>query len=335
MQPQSAQPGLCPHRGQPHSHTLPGPQISDSSHFPSTPVPSAPSHWPPSYPAPTGVNVFGKPPDPFTLVMGGNFLAMAEQETPAFRGALMPDLESYRRLIRESMSQLVHEAADGGDANTLMTTVTAAAVALIRGAECADAMLIDGQSFQSLAPTAPCNTELDAVQMRYGRGPCMEAAVDDAVVRSPDLATEPRWPEFTRAARAAGVRSVLTFQLHAPEHHAGALNIYGCAAGSFNVEDEAIGATLATYASIMLVTQMKAAKLDGMLADREIVGRATGILMERLQIGAERAFEQLVERSRSNGTSIRSVADAIAYTTESATDTTHVHGGGGGGGGGI
>lgn len=224
----------------------------------------------------------------------------------------MPDLEEYRRLILEAMSELTERAADGTGAEAVLASVTRAAVALIRGAVCADVMLVDGRRFQSLAPTAPCTAELGAVQIRHGRGPCLEAAVDDVVIRSPDLAADQRWPDFARCAIAAGLRSVLTYQLHTTAHDAGALNIYGGAAGAFNVEDEAIGATLAVHASSMLAAEANAARHETVLADCETVGRATGVLMERFHLDARHAYELLDDRARACGTSVPSIAREIA-----------------------
>ncbi|MCV7093793.1 ANTAR domain-containing protein [Mycobacterium kubicae] len=214
------------------------------------------------------------------------------------------------------MSDLAEQSTAGTGVNRALGTVTAGAVRLIRGAECADLMLIDGERFESVAPTAAFVTELDAVQMQYGRGPCLEAALDDPVIRVPDLAREGRWPEFTAAATARGVRSVLTFQIHRCQHCAGALNVYGCAAGTFTVEDEAIGAMLAAHAAIALLAHQKAAALDSM-DDRDVLGQAKGILMERFKIDATRAMQLIAARSKDANASIKSIAhDIISFISE-------------------
>jgi hypothetical protein len=181
----------------------------------------------------------------------------------------MSDLEGYRQSLRRVMSDLTHQSGACGDSNRVFKTVTAAAVELIRGAACADVMLIRGDQFKSLAPTAALVGELDAVQVQHRRGPCLEAAVSDAIIRVPDLTAETRWPEFTAAALAVGIRSVLTFQLSHHQGRAAALNIYGYAAGAFDVNDEAIGAMLATHAAIPLLAEQKAAAFDALLSDGE------------------------------------------------------------------
>ncbi|MDG4667529.1 ANTAR domain-containing protein [Mycobacterium sp. 236(2023)] len=226
----------------------------------------------------------------------------------------MPDLAEYRQLIRAAMTLLAADTK-GLDIENILTTVTTAAVTLIRGAEWADVMLIDGGDFRCVAPTADFVTDLDAVQMRHKQGPCVEAAIDDAVVRGPNLTTEDRWPHFTQAAIRAGVHSVLTFQLSAPQHSAAALNLYGRAAGTFNVEDEAIGATLAAYATTVLLAESTRSELKSRLTDCETIGHATGILMERLHVDAAQARDILNQRAQDAGApSLRSIADSIVAT---------------------
>lgn len=230
-------------------------------------------------------------------------------------GVLMPDLEQYRLLIRESMDQLTELLVGGADIDEQLGAITTATVALIRGAEYADVMLIDGELFESVAPTKNFVTELDAVQMRHGRGPCLEAAVDGAIIRASDLANETRWPEFCTSAVEAGIRSALTYPLHAPRHQAAALNVYGCAAGTFNVEDEAIGAIMASLASHMLAVDHTAApstRTDQI--HREVVARATGILMERFHTDERRAQELLdghADSTEISAQSAQSLADGI------------------------
>jgi hypothetical protein len=72
--------------------------------------------------------------------------------------------------------------------------------------------LQDGR-FWSVAPTDPLVTHLDELQMELKEGPCLQAAVSDAAIRCSDLQHNERFPTFSGAAQAAGVRGVLSFQL--------------------------------------------------------------------------------------------------------------------------
>jgi hypothetical protein len=113
-------------------------------------------------------------------------------------------------------------------------------------------MLINGVRHHTVGATSGDTAELNTVQMRYGHGPCLEAAFDNAVIRVTDLSAESQWPEFATAALRHGVRSVMTFRLYQCRNRGGALNIYGFAAGAFNIDDEALGAVLAAHAAVLL-----------------------------------------------------------------------------------
>jgi hypothetical protein len=229
-------------------------------------------------------------------------------------GALMPDREEYRRSIAWALLNLTKYSSVESTMGQTLMVLTSAAVSLIRGADCADVILIDGEQYRSVAPTSTLISELDAVQMQYKRGPCLEATTEaDAIVRASDLATDQRWPEYTAAALTAGVRSVLSFQLYNHRQHGlvGALNIVGTAAGAFTVEDEAIGALLATHAAnVLKESHSESARI---YPDRDVLGQAKGILMERLQIDAAHAVAMMVTQAQDSGAPIHAVArDVIA-----------------------
>ena len=57
-------------------------------------------------------------------------------------------------------------------------------------------------------------------------GPCLDAAGSTVMIRCDDLAADSRWPQFAAAAVAAGVRSVLSFQLYTHGPNTGALNLF-------------------------------------------------------------------------------------------------------------
>ncbi|HZE16174.1 MAG TPA: hypothetical protein VE197_10950, partial [Mycobacterium sp.] len=97
--------------------------------------------------------------------------------------------------------------------------MTAASVRLIAGVDFADILIISGpDQSRSLAPTAQIATEIDDLQRRFGEGPGVDAAGGDSVIRCNDLCGDTRWPRFAKSAVAAGVRSMLSFQLYT--HHA-------------------------------------------------------------------------------------------------------------------
>lgn len=164
----------------------------------------------------------------------------------------MPHVAGYQERIRDVMSDLAAVADSAVPVELRLAAVTNATVALLRGAMSADIMLINGEQYQTVGATSGDTAELNSIQMRYGQGPCLAAAFDNAVIRVTDLSAAPQWPEFATAALRHGVRSVMTFRLYRCHSRGGALNVYGFAAGAFNIDDEALGAVLAAHAAILL-----------------------------------------------------------------------------------
>jgi transcriptional regulator with GAF, ATPase, and Fis domain len=192
--------------------------------------------------------------------------------------------------------------------------ITAAAVDMIVGVDYADVLLIKKDHFDSIAPTAPLVKELDAVQERFGEGPCLQAAVADSVIRCADLREEPRWPQFASAAVKLGVHSSLSFQLYTTKGGAGALNLLGSAPRAFSLEGEALGAMLATHAAVALAAINREQQFESALASRDNIGQAKGILMERFSIDAVQAFDMLKTLSQTTNTPLRILAERVIET---------------------
>lgn len=210
------------------------------------------------------------------------------------------------------MAELARSWTAPPDFEHTLHAVTTAAVELIPGADSADILTIAGRRrFESLAPTSALPADLDAVQARYGEGPCVEAALDGEVVRSDDLEIETRWPEFTREAVGSGVRSVVSFRLYTRIDVVGALNVLATTANAFDDESVAIGEVLAAHAAIAIVADRRETQLRSALVRRDLIGQAKGMLMERFGVGADQAFTMLVTLSQQSNTPLAQVAERV------------------------
>lgn len=192
-----------------------------------------------------------------------------------------------------------------------LAEVTAAAVNLIPTVDTADVLLIDRRRFTSLAPTSPLALELDQAQRTAGQGPCVDAIRDAAVVRCDDLRRDPRWPSFTALAVAAGVRSMMSYQLYSSGAGSGALNLFSRRVNGFTAEAEALGAMLATHAAVALKAVNRRTHFESALVSRDVIGQAKGMIMERLGVDAVRAFEILTGLSRTHNAPMQDVAAQI------------------------
>jgi transcriptional regulator with GAF, ATPase, and Fis domain len=219
--------------------------------------------------------------------------------------------DDYDRVIRSTMVELTRTFATATDVEDILAGVTAAAVELIDGVDEADVLLISDGQFRTMTPTSPLATQLDAAQQRFNEGPCLQAAIADAVIRCPDLRDDPRWPQFAAAAVDAGVYSMLSYQLYTHHSGAGTLNLFGRNPRTFDVEAQAIGAMLATHAATALIAANKQHQFESALAGRDLIGQAKGIFMERFDVDAVRAFELLSKLSQNTNTPVRVIAQQI------------------------
>jgi len=222
------------------------------------------------------------------------------------------DDREYAEVLRQTMEELTKQFARPTDIDVTLRGVTASCVDLIDGVECADVLLVAGpELFRSIAATSELAVELDDLQKRFREGPCLDAAIGKSVVVCNDLREDSRWESFAPAAVAAGVRSLMSFQLYTHNARMGALNLFGIKPDVFTVENEAIGAMLATHAAVALIADDERLQFQSALASRDIIGQAKGMIMERFNVDAVRAFELLKSLSQNSNTRLALVAEEL------------------------
>jgi hypothetical protein len=138
---------------------------------------------------------------------------------------------------------------------------------------------------------------IDNIQQRCLQGPCFELPRDHRICRVDDAETGSRWPLFTQELLSrTPVRSLLSIQLFGHTEGGAALNLYADRANAFDDEAEEASVTFAAQAALAMEPGPEAA-LRGALIDRDVVGQATGVLMERFNIDAPAALALLVQLS--------------------------------------
>lgn len=200
--------------------------------------------------------------------------------------------------------------AKPGSGNTLRSIVKAA-VDIVPGAHCAGISLVEGRKVTAEAPTDPIVVELDDLQTALGDGPCITALRDHHTVHIADMATETRWPQFTRHATDMGVGSLLSFQLFVQLKNLGALNLYGLKAHAFTDDSIDFGRVLAQHAAVAMIGAEAEDQFKTALGSRDVIGQAKGILMERFDIDALAAFELLQRLSQRTNTPLRDIAQQV------------------------
>ena len=208
----------------------------------------------------------------------------------------------------------------------VLLRIAEAAVLTIAGCRMASVTLSERSGYRTAASTDPAATAVDHAQYQSHEGPCLDA-VDAPMVYAQSFPDE-RWPTLASRPTESGVQSALSYRLAAAssgtaDSGGGSLNSYGVIPYAFNDTAQEIGLILAAHASVAAravdersTLQSLGRDLQQALLSRDVIGQAKGILMERLKITPEDAFDLLRRSSQHLNVKLRDVARGLAETGE-------------------
>ncbi|GAB7045652.1 GAF and ANTAR domain-containing protein [Catenuloplanes indicus] len=193
--------------------------------------------------------------------------------------------------------------------------IVAAAVQTVPGADYAGLMVVYARRrIDTPSATDEVVQRVDHAQYESGEGPCLDAMYRQQTVRLSDMATEHRWPDFSRRAVDLGIRSMLSFQLYVVAGNLGALNLYSRSTKAFDDESEHIGLLFAAHAAVAMAGAQREQHLTNAISVRDVIGQAKGILMERHNVTADQAFQLLVRVSQNANVKLVDVARHLTRT---------------------
>ena len=217
--------------------------------------------------------------------------------------------------LAQRMAELARASAAPRSVDDVLSDVTAAAMELIPGADTAGVLLIGkAGKWDSVANTSDLPYRLDELQMLFNEGPCVEAALDELIVRTDDFRSEQRWPKYSAGVVEIGILSGLSFKLYTAERTAGALNLFSFKVNAFDAEDETTGVVLAAHAAAAILASRQGEQLQSALSTRDRIGQAKGIIMERFGVDDVRAFEMLRRLSQDGNTRLIDIAQRVIDT---------------------
>jgi GAF domain-containing protein len=203
---------------------------------------------------------------------------------------------------------------------TLQRTVADAAATLDRDVYASVSLVLRRRQVETPVYSDDRALRADHLQYELGVGPCLDAVWEQDTFHIDDLATEPRYPGWSRRVVAeTDIRSSLSLQLFTdPEGvvSLGALNLYAPEPRAFDPDTRAEAVALAAHAAIALQSAQTEAHLRSGLVTRTVIGQAEGILMERLKITADGAFGVLSRLSQQRNVKLSSVARYLVETGE-------------------
>ena len=217
--------------------------------------------------------------------------------------------------LAHRMAELARAAASPRSVDEVLSDVTETARQLIPGVDTAGVLLVGRNGkYESLAGITELPRKLDDLQMTFNEGPCVQAALDDLIVRTEDFRTETRWPQYSPAVVEFGVLSGLSVKLYTAERTAGALNLFAFKPHAFDAEDETIATVLAAHAAAAILASRQGEQLQSALTTRDRIGQAKGIIMERYGIDDVAAFDMLKRLSQDSNVRLADIAQRVIDT---------------------
>lgn len=158
----------------------------------------------------------------------------------------------------------------------------------------------------------------DRLQYELGQGPCLSAWAEQRAIIIQDTREENRWPKWTAAVANLPLRSVLSAPLTTEGRRIGAFKVYSPAPLAFDDHSVFLIERLADPAAVLLgnardreATQRMSQELVEALTNRDMILRAEGILIERMNLTSREALDVMLTASRGKDKPLQEVAREI------------------------
>ena len=159
---------------------------------------------------------------------------------------------------------------------------------------------------------------LEELQIVHQEGPCITAFDDKVLVGADDLASDPRWPSFNRAAVERGVRAVLPSPIPYNQDAIGVVVVLSREQHPWSAEAELALLAFTDLAALLIASMMMgeqqtvlATQLQGALNSRAIIEQAKGVLIGQHGLSAQAAYEQIRAQARAERRKIAVVATEL------------------------
>ncbi len=223
-------------------------------------------------------------------------------ELPRFSGGIE---------LSEALTVAAQQLHDTDSPHNTMRAAVRLAVHLLPGAEYAGIAVLD-----RAAPPRTVAWSDDVVRAAGapdGDGaqpPYWDGLWQAPVVRVTDSETE----DGCAALAAAGLRSALALRLRAEKRRLTVLTAYSGKPRAFDATAVRVGRLFTAHVSLALDSATVREQLTEAMRTRDLIGQATGILMERLDIDAAEAFDSLVRASQRENVKLRDLARRLVDT---------------------
>ncbi|MFD0316020.1 ANTAR domain-containing protein [Streptomyces flavalbus] len=213
--------------------------------------------------------------------------------------------------MAEALALAARQLHDASTSQGTLRTAVRLAVRLLPGAEHAAVTVVDrGDGHRTVAWSD------DLVRTAQGTSPPYWTALwHTPVVRLPDdgtgasaPATGADEPDPGALLPGPGLASALALRLRADRRRLTVLTAYARLPRAFDDTAARVGRLFTAHVSLALESATEREQLTEAMRTRDLIGQATGILMERLDIDAAEAFGSLVRASQRENVKLRDLA---------------------------
>ncbi|GAA4821124.1 ANTAR domain-containing protein [Streptomyces ziwulingensis] len=214
--------------------------------------------------------------------------------------------------LAEALTAAARKLHDTVTPHGTLRTAVQLAVDLLPGAELAGISVIDrGSRRETLAWTDEVVRSAETDPRAGGREshPLWDRLWTVPVAKLEDSIAENDGP-----LSELGLRSALSLRLRADRRRLTVLTAYARKPRAFDEDATRVGRLLTAHVSMALDSATVREQLTEAMRTRDLIGQATGILMERLDMDAAGAFESLVKASQRENVKLRDLARRIVGT---------------------
>ncbi|WP_345703240.1 GAF and ANTAR domain-containing protein [Pseudonocardia eucalypti] len=223
------------------------------------------------------------------------------------------------RLV-EAFTEIAHAFETEKTPEAMLWAITRAAVRTVPRCDHAGVLIVQAGQITDDASTDAVPKAVGHLLQMAGEGPCLEAIRERHSIVIDDLASDTRWPLFSRpVAEETGVRGMVSFRLLVdPDSHS-TLNLYSREPKAFDDNAHAKGAILAVHATIALTAardRQNNQRLRVALDSNREIGTAMGILMAQGKLTRAEAFDVLAGASQRLNIKLRRIASQVVQVGE-------------------
>ena len=231
-----------------------------------------------------------------------------------------PDALAARgRQLIDEFSAVGAKLRGYGNVDEVLAALAEASLRLVPHAEHAATSRRERRGFVTVGATSDVPPRVDRIQYELGHGPCVDAMLEDSLFNASDLRLDPRWPHFgRRAAEETGILSMLSFRLFFEDTDSAdllaGLNLYASKPEAFDETDETVLGLVATHGALAVTAALQRRRADGVTAalqSNRDIGAALGVLMARLLVTREQAFDLMRIASQRTNRKLRDIAQDV------------------------